>query len=258
MLARLIAILALCLAAPLAADEHALSPRAIVEAAVAAHGGDAWLAPGTLTLAGHAVFFTKDGVAPRSTSDDYRMWRVMDAGRTVAHGADGKVRITARSGEQVLFEVGFDGETTWNQDGIVPEDQAAKFWATNFGFGIIRSALQEGFTLKHAPPRETDGYAIDLVRIIDPQGQETLFGFDRESHFVRYLGFDTPRGWHERHYADFVRLPDSGWVQAREVTLFYDGIKNNTVFWREIAVGEPIADSLFAPPPRFRTGETGQ
>lgn len=63
------------------------------------------------------------------------------------------------------------------------------------------------------------------------------------------MSFVTPRGFHERHYDDFVRLP-SGWVQAREVTLFYNGVKANTVFWQEVKVGEPIDPGLFAPPSR--------
>ncbi len=176
------------------------------------------------------------------------MWRVIDPDRQSAHGADGKVRIVARDGDDIVFEVGYDGETTWTERGIMPKDQADAYWASNFGFGIIRSALDTGFTLEAVPPRDHGGALIDLVRIIDPQGQATLFGFDRESRFIRYMAFDSPRGFHERHYDDFVRLGRDGWVQAREVTLFYDGVRSNTVQWREVTVGEPIDASVFAPP----------
>lgn len=240
------ALLALLLAQPAAATEEP-SPRAIIEAGVAAHGGAAWLNPRTLYLAGSAVFYAPDGTAPRSRADDYRMWRMMDEGRTSAQGADGKVRITAKDGARLLFEVGYNGVVTWNERGLVPKAEADAFWASNFGFGIIRSALAEGFILQHAPPREFKGRMVDLVRVIDPQGQVTLFGFDRESRFIRYMAFRSPRGWHERHYDDFVRL-EGGWVQAREVTLFYDGVKNNTVFWRETRVGEAVDETLFDPP----------
>ena len=243
----LAAIVALLLAHTAAAEEQP-TPRAIIEAGVAAHGGAAWLNPRTLYLAGTATFYAPDAAAPRSTADDYRMWRMMDEGRTTAHGADGKVRITAKSGARLLFEVGYNGAVTWNERGLVPKAEADAFWASNFGFGIIRSALADGFTLQHAPPRMIGARMLDLVRVIDPQGQTTLFGFDRESRFIRYMAFRSPRGLHERHYDDFVRL-ENGWVQAREVTLFYDGIKNNTVFWREVRVGEPIDPSLFDPPP---------
>lgn len=245
----LVAALACALAAPVAAEDAAPTPRQIVEAGVAAHGGALWLEPGTLYLAGTATFYAPDSAAPRSHADDYRMWRVLDPDRVSAHGADGKVRITAKSGERLLFEVGYNGAVTWNERGLVPQAEADAFWASNFGFGIIRSALAEGFTLEHVPPRSLEGALIDLVRVIDPQGQATLFGFDRESRFIRYMAFRSPRGWHERHYGDFVRL-ENGWVQAREVTLYYDGVKNNTVFWRETRVGEPIAAGLFDPPAR--------
>lgn len=241
--------LLLGLAAPLAGHGHQASgAREIVEEAVAAHGGDIWLEPGTLILSGEATFYTSDRATPRSHADDYRMWRVLDPARDTAHGADGKVRITAKSGAQVLFEVGYDGETTWNERGIVPKAEADAFWASNFGFGIIRSALRDGFTLESAPQREIDGALLDLVRVIDPQGQQTLFGFDAASRFIRYMAFGSPRGFHERFYDDFVRL-ENGWVQARSVTLFYDGVMSNRVFWRETRVGEAIDPAIFAPPP---------
>lgn len=56
-----------------------------------------------------------------------------------------------------------------------------------------------------------------------------------------------PRGFHERHYGDFIRLP-SGWVQARGVTFFYHGVKANIVFWREVKVDETIDPALFLRP----------
>lgn len=90
------------------------------------------------------------------------------------------------------------------------------------------------------------GHPIALIRVISPDGGTTLFGIDRQSHYIRYMGFVTPRGFHERHYDDFITLP-SGWLQAREVTLFYNGVKANTVTWRVVRVGEPIDPALFGP-----------
>jgi len=75
-----------------------------------AAGGDGWANAKTLTLSGHAVFYGDNGPAPRSTATDYRMWRIFDANRQAAHGADGKVRIVAKNGEKLLFEVGYDGD----------------------------------------------------------------------------------------------------------------------------------------------------
>jgi hypothetical protein len=241
---------ALLFAAPLAAEDVTPSAREVVERAVEAHGGDLWLDPGTLVLQGEATFYSADSAKRRSHADDYRMWREMGADRQSAHGAEGKVRITAKSGERVLFEVGYDGDMTWNERGIVPKQQADAFWASNFGFGIIRSAFREGFTLQNAPGREIAGRPIHLVRIIDPQGAATLFGFDGESGFIRYLAFDTPRGFHERYYDDLVKL-ENGWVQARRVTLFYDGVMSNSVFWSSTSVGTPIDPELFSPPPHL-------
>ena len=193
------------------------------------------------------MFYAPDSATPRSEADDYRMWRVFDPERADAHEASGKVRIVARAGDRTIFEVGYDGETTWTQDGVMPKPAADAYWASNFGFGVLRAAFGEGFAIEPAPPRELGDHVLAMIRIVDPAGNPTLFGIDAESGFVRYLAFDSPRGFHERHYDDFVRL-ENGWVQAREVTLFYDGVKANSVFWRKIAVGEPIDPAVFAPP----------
>ena len=171
----------------------------------------------------------------------------MNPDRTTAHGADGKVRIMAKSPDKLLFEVGYDGTTTWTEKGAMPKDQADAYWASSFGFGIIREARGTGFQLERAPDRDIGGHKVALIRVISPDGGTTLFGIDQLSHYIRYMGFVTPRGFHERHYDDFVRLP-SGWVQAREVSLFYNGVKANTVYWRDVKVGEPIDPALFAPP----------
>lgn len=233
-----------------AADDPAPSgPRALVERAIAAHGGEIWLNPRTLILKGQADFFSRDSREIRSHADDYRMWRVMDESRDSAHEAHGKVRIIARSEGRLLFEIGYDGETTWTERGILPKTEAGAFWASNFGFGIIRSALRDGFTLESAPMREVSGHKVDLLRVIDPSGSATLFGIDRESGFIRYLSFDTPRGFHERIYDDFVRL-ENGWVQARRVTLLYDGVPSNSVTWEDIEIGKDIDASIFTPPAR--------
>ena len=237
---------AVMLATPVEAQEEP-TPRKVVERAIKAHGGDVWLTPRTLQLSGTATFYdTKTGEV-RLTADDYRMWREMDADRTSAHGASGKVRIIAKAGERLVFEVGYDGETTWTERGVMPKAQADAYWATNFGFGVVRQSLKEGFSLSFAPPRNVRGRGTRIVRITDPKGADTLFGFDNESGFITYLAFDTPRGFHERLYDDFVKL-ENGWVQARSVTLLYDGMMNNTVFWSETKVGEAVEPWVFTPP----------
>ncbi|RJY10060.1 hypothetical protein [Aurantiacibacter aquimixticola] len=243
----LVAILMLAGIAPCAAAQDDRSARAIVESAIEAHGGELFLNPGTLQLRGTAIFYDPATGAVRSRVDDYRMWREFSEDRLVAHGAEGKVRIIATNENVSLFEVGYDGETTWTQDGVMPRDEADAYWANNFGFGIIRSALNDRFVLQTGPQRRIGGRETHIVRIIDPQGQETLFGVDADSHFLTYMAFRSPRGFHERLYGDFIKL-ENGWVQARSVSLLYDGVLSNTVFWEHAVVGEPIDPVIFTPP----------
>jgi hypothetical protein len=51
-----------------------------------------------------------------------------------------------------------------------------------------------------------------------------------------------------RTYDDFVKLENPAWLQAREVTLFYNGVKANVVRWKTARVNAPIPASLFAWP----------
>ncbi len=236
------------MAVPAGATDEPLEGAAILAMAREAAGGDDWANARTLTLSGHAVFYGPKSHEPRTRASDYRMWRVFDPGRTVAHGADGKVRIIAKDTDRLIFEVGYDGETTWTERGITPKAEADKFWASNFGFGIIRQADKPGFVATRLPDDDVGGHALYMVELTDPKGGKTLFGIDQKSHAIRTMGFRTPRGWHLRVYDDFVHLEDPRWLQARHVTLYYDGRKSNEVFWTETKVNAEIDAALFAPP----------
>lgn len=222
--------------------------RTILARATDAHGGAGWANARTLRLEGRAIFWGPDGAAPRSTVDDYRMWRVFDPARTAAHAAEGKVRIAANTAGKPVWTVGFDGITTWNEKGVIPADQAAAFWASNFGFGIIRRAGDPGFKAQRVADDSIGTHPLYMVRLTDPQGGVTLFGIDRRSYAIRTMGFMTPKGWHLRTYDDFVRLKNPRWLQARTVTLYYNGVKANTVYWTKTVVNGPVDDALFAPP----------
>jgi hypothetical protein len=232
--------------------ENELTGRAILESAVAAAGGDTWLNPRSLILTGVAIFYSADSAAPRSRATAYRMWRVMNPDRTVAHAADGMVRIAAHDGERRLFEVGFDGTTTWNERGIVPPAEAEAYWASNFGFGIVRQALRDGFTITRVPDSEVGGHPLYMIRIISPDGGTTLFGIDRRSRFIRLMGFVTPRGYHVRVYDNFYWAanmpPGTRWLQPGQITLTYNGVVQNVIHWTAVQVNPDIPAATFRNP----------
>lgn len=235
----------------LMAAAPSLDAATILDRAQEAAGGQEWVNAKTLTLSGTAIFYSATGAEPRSRATSYRMWRVFDPVRSVAHGADGKVRILACDGARRLFTVGFDGATTWTERGVTPKAEAEAFWAANFGFGIIRHARSHGFKAERVPDDRIGSHPIYMVRVTDPSGGVTLFGIDQQSHAIRTMGFATPRGWHVRTYDDFYRLPGRRWLQARHVTLHYNGVKSNEVFWRDTVVDQPIADDVFVPASRL-------
>jgi hypothetical protein len=196
-------------------------------------------------MSGRATFYGADGAAPRSTADDYRMWRVFDPDRSASHGAEGKVLIRAKSGPKTLFEAAYDGATTWTERGITPKAEADAFWASNFGFGIVRHAGKPGFKLERVGDDDQAGRPLYKLRLTDPKGGQTLFGVDQQSHAIRTMEFMTPRGWHKRVYDDFVLLQNPRWLQARKVTLFYNGVKQNEVVWTDVKVNAPVDEAIF-------------
>ncbi|MEO0413157.1 MAG: hypothetical protein AAF221_15095 [Pseudomonadota bacterium] len=225
-----------------------LTALTIMEKTIEAAGGASWTDAKTLTLSGYGTFWPKGTEDGSYVADDYRMWRVFSGARTVAHGPDGWVRIDSKAEAKTKFQIAFDGTTTWTHKGIVPAKQAEKTWANNFGFGIIREALEDGFTLTRRPDDLVDGNACYFVDITSPDGAKTLFAMDKRDFAIRYVGFNTPRGYHERRYSDFVMLNNPKWRQARRVRLFYDGVKANEIYWETTIVDAPIDKSWFAPP----------
>jgi len=205
-------------------------------------GGQSWLRPETLTMTGYGVFYRGGEVA---TYDDYRMWRVYAGQKDDAHVADGKVRIEAKKDGAQVFLIAFDGEKTYDANGPITDQSANARWASNFGFGAIRHALDEGWIQKRLPDDMIDGRPAYLVELTDPAGGMTRFGIDQTTYHVLYVGFDTARGWHERRYSEFFSKPGIDWVQPGRVRLFYDGVKQNEVIWTDFEINQSLPDSLF-------------
>lgn len=222
-----------------------LSADDIVRRAFETSGGETWRRPTSLLLTGYMV--THKGAAIERY-DSYRMWRVYDWNKSDAHAADGKVRIEARKGDDIVFLLGFDGLRSFNLDGWMDDAAANAQWSSNFGFGAIRHALDEGWTRRRLPDDLIDGRQAHLIELVDPSGGTTRFGIDAATFNVVYAGFDTPRGWHERRYSDFFARPGVSWSQPARVRLFYDGVKQNEIIWTDFELNAKMDDALFAPP----------
>lgn len=224
----------------------------IVALAQQAAGGEVWRRPKSLHLIGRATLYTNGDRGARVHADHYEMWRVFPTFGAGAHSANGKVRIDAKQGKRIVFQIAYDGSETYNQHGRVPGAQASKEWSEAFGFGIIRFALDPGFELMRLPDDELDGALCWLIKVIDTEKAETTFWIDQKTRQIRRVGFDTPKGWHERTYSDFFTLV-SGWVQPGRVRMTYRGVLHSDVRWTRATVNETISESVFrlvgAPPP---------
>jgi hypothetical protein len=219
-----------------------LSARDIVERATLAAGGETWRRPKTLYLRGYAIFY--DGGQAR-IHERHEMWRVYPDFKPNAHGADGKVRIDSYRDGALVTQLAFDGERTWTQDGVQPPSAADRQWSENFGFGVIRFALDDGYRLERLMDEWVDGVGCHLIMVIDPTHAETLFCISARDFSILKVGFVTPRGWHERIYSDFYRKPGVDWVQPRRVRLLYNGVKQNEIIWTDFILNAPMPDAMF-------------
>ncbi len=245
MLRHIIFIILLLFALPAQVKSSEPNARQILERAFESQGGDAWAQVRTLKLSGHAKFYPKGTYDNPLIAERYIMLREFDPNRIVAHGPDGKIRIEYFSSGVSVFQVAYDGKVTTTEKGEMPAADADKFWANNFGFGIIRQALKPGFTLTRLPNDKVDGFPVYMLKITDPKGQDTLFGFDQKNYYIRRAGFMTPRGWHERSYNDFIVLRKNRRVQARHIRLAYNGVIANELFWRDVKINEEIPEASF-------------
>lgn len=246
----LVAFCAMAAAGSAVAAEDAPNAREIMRLAHAAAGGDSWKRPETLHLTGHATLYNDGTAASRAEVPHYEMWRVFPAWSHAAHGANGKFRLDARKGDATLFQISYDGKDTWNDKGKVEQAAASREWSENFGFGIIRFALDEGFEVTRMADDQVEGRPAWTVRVADPGGAHTLFWIDQDDHTVRKVGFDTPRGWHERIYSDFymvdvARTEGGRFQQPGRVRLYYGGALVSDIRWTQAAIDAPIADGVF-------------
>lgn len=223
--------------------EPDLDGRQIIALAHEAAGGETFVSPGSLFLSGHNTIYGKDG--SRTVWDQYAMWRVFADEKSDAHVANGKVRIEGWSEGQLALLLSFDGEATYNQSGRMEDQSANAMWSNNFGFGAIRNALDFGWTQTRRSDRTIDGKPAYMVQLTDREGGKTLFGFDQSTMQILYVGFDTPRGWHERRYSDYFSKPGINWQQAGRVRLFYDGVMSNEAIWTDFQVGVDYSDETF-------------
>lgn len=223
-------------------EQVELTAREIMEKVYEKSGGDFWKRPKSLSLFGHAVFY-KDGESV--IHERHNMWRVFEQKKNEAHVANGKVRIESFRDSVPVFIVSFDGENTYDLNGKQEKSEADKRWASNFGFGVIRHALDDGYTVEKIKETSVHGQACYGIKVIDKSGGETEFAIAKSDFKIRKVAFDTPRGWHERIYSEYFEKSEFNWLQSGKVELSYQGVKSNDVFWTDFTVNEKLDDQLF-------------
>jgi len=222
-----------------------VTPAEIIARAHKKAGGLIWARPVSLAKEGYAVYY-KNGQSHRHES--HKMWRVFNSGTSNAPVANGKVRIySIRNGERVI-NISYDGGATYTDKGRQPKTEADRGWSSNFGFGVIRHALDTGYALERLPDDLIDGKPAFVVKVLDPAGGETTFGIGHNDYNILKVGFETARGWHERVYSDFYSNSDDEWLQPGRERLYYNGEKSNELIWERYAINQDLPDCLFILP----------
>jgi hypothetical protein len=220
----------------------------IVRMAIETSGGRTWADASTNRLEGRAVL-CRGGAADRCVlADRYVMYRVYPKDLTAAHAGTGKFRLDAYVNGKPLFQTSFDGQRSYDRTGPVPPGKAADDEASAFGFSAIRFALEDGFELQRIADDDVDGHPAYFVKVTDPSRAETLFGVDKRDGSIRYVGWQTPRGWHHRIYSEFYWVDKPRFRQPGRVRLYYSGAKTADIEWTKAAIDEPLPDELFVLP----------
>ena len=221
------------------------TPLQIVHWAAERAGGDAWLHARTNRMEGRAELCRAGAYGQCVQADRYVMYRVYPTSLESAHAGTGKFRLDATREGQVVFRMSYDGERSYDQDGPIPPERAARREASGFGFSAIRFADQPGFTLQRLADDSVDGHPCFVLRVTDPSGSSTIFGIDQESAYIRLAAWDTPKGWHQRLYSDYYWVPDPGFLQPGRVRLYYAGAKEVDIRWTSATLNEDIPDETF-------------
>jgi hypothetical protein len=235
----LVATFALALAMPAQAQDA----RQIVEKAFAASGGDSWRYPGTIWLKGKYLDF-KNGIVPE-VHQPYELYRVQPRDHPNGHLADGKIRVSSYRDGKATLQIAFDGAKTYGMNGPTGEGADAPMWRLTMGFGMIRFALDPGYTLQRLPDDPVDGAEAWTVRVTDPSGGYSIFSVRKKDARIVKIAFATPRGLHERYFSDFFTKPGIKWVQPGRVRSHINGIKEAEFIYSDFAVGKPMKDELF-------------
>ncbi len=243
----LLALMMLCLLSidhPAQNSTKPQTPNEIIKKTIEASGGDVWKNPKTLQLEGRAIVYFS-GQPKKLTL--YKMWRVFPEENNAAHSANGKIRFDAFEGDDLFFQIAFDGQKTYQKlsEQAKPYSEFLR-WSNNFGFSIFRYTKDDGFEIELLPEDSVDAHECYFLKITDPSKNETIFGIDKNSFLIRYVAFRTPIGFHQRIYDDFSRDPKTGFIQPRRLRIFNEGIKIADVFWEKFKINEPIADQIFS------------
>jgi catechol 2,3-dioxygenase-like lactoylglutathione lyase family enzyme len=220
------------------------TPGEIIKKTIEASGGNVWKNPKTLQLEGKAIVYFS-GQPKKLTL--YKMWRIFPAENNEAHSANGKIRFDAFEGDDLFFQIAFDGQKTYQKlsDQAKPYSEFLR-WSNNFGFSIFRYTKDNGFKIELLPEDSIDAHECYFLKITDPSKHETIFGIDKNLFFIRYVAFRTPIGFHQRIYDDFSRDPKTGFIQPLRLRIFNEGIKIADIFWEKFKINEPIADQIFS------------
>ena len=222
-----------------------LTAKRIIQKMYRANGGEQWRRPQSLIMYGHGKFYRNGEMA---VHEKHNMFRIYESDKKEAHNANGKVRIESYKDGKPIILVTFDGQNTYDQSGKLPQSDADERWASSFGFGVIRHALDDGYEVERRADTTVQDQDAFYIMVKDLKGGDTYFTIDKKKYRILSVAFDTPRGWHYRLYSEFFTKEKYKWVQPGRVRLYYNGVMSNEIFWEDFELDLPIEDKLFILP----------
>jgi zinc protease len=141
----------------------------------------------------------------------------------------------------------FDGTTGWGSMGPQTQDTTAQAKEEQFyGFDVLRSVGQPGYTARLLPDADVNGKPAKVVEVSDTEGHATRFFLDPQTHLVTKVSFTSNGQTTEGVYTDYRDV--AGVKVPFQTNVSQNGQPLVEIKLSEVQVNAPVDEGLFKKP----------
>ena len=221
---------------PAASEEERQAALALAQKAVAALGGETFLAQRTQIARGTGTLTPPGAPQPMAVDSlvSYLVW-------------PNKMRSEFTLGGVGTAVQAYDGEHGWaNMAGHTQDLTEMMSSRLPFGYFALRSFNPETFDVRPLPPAEVDGRTLPGVELTDPAGHVNQLYVDPDTYLMVKMSYEVDGSVFEEQYSDF-RLQDG--IQVPYHAVFsQDGHTMFEVRFEEVRINPEVDEGVFTMP----------